>query len=180
MKIAIHQPNFFPHLNFFKKMEMADYFVFLTHCQFEKNNYQNRFQMDEKWYTMSVGKKKELISQKKYVNYLKDWITIKRRLPYIKLDVFDDCINGNLAETNMRIIQKIRNRLDINTHLVEDKITESTGTERLIEICKYYGANEYISGPSGKDYMDLELFEAQGIKVTFQEKTASLPILKAI
>ena len=37
MILAIHQPNFFPWWPYFEKIEQADMFVFLTHCQFEKN-----------------------------------------------------------------------------------------------------------------------------------------------
>ena len=56
MKIAIHQPNFMPWYPFFQKVESADIFVILSNCQFEKNNFQNRFNIDDRWYTMSTNK----------------------------------------------------------------------------------------------------------------------------
>ena len=43
MTITIHQPNFMPWYPFFEKIQQADIFVLLGHCQFEKNGFQNRF-----------------------------------------------------------------------------------------------------------------------------------------
>jgi hypothetical protein len=42
-------------------------------------------------------------------------------------------------------------------------------TWRIIQICKEVGADTYLSGPSGRDYMDLSLFKKAGIAVDFQE-----------
>ncbi len=56
MIISIHQPNFMPWNPFFEKIQQSDMFVCLTQCQFEKNGYQNRFNFNDKWYTMSVKK----------------------------------------------------------------------------------------------------------------------------
>ena len=56
MVISIHQPNFFPWYPFFQKMEMSDKFIILSNCQFEKNGFQNRFNLDSNWHTMSTFK----------------------------------------------------------------------------------------------------------------------------
>ena len=61
MKLAIHQPNFMPWYPFFQKIQQADIFVILQNCQFEKNNFQNRFNVDNQWYTMRVTKTMENI-----------------------------------------------------------------------------------------------------------------------
>ena len=42
MKITIHQPEHFPYMGFFQKMESADLFVILDDVQYTKNNFQNR------------------------------------------------------------------------------------------------------------------------------------------
>ena len=68
MIITIHQPNFFPYYPFFQKMEEADIFVILTYCQFEKNNFQNRYNKDSKWYVMCVNKGLDPIYTKTYLN----------------------------------------------------------------------------------------------------------------
>ena len=39
MKIAIHQPEHFPYMGFFQKMEKADMFIILDDVQYTKNNF---------------------------------------------------------------------------------------------------------------------------------------------
>ena len=80
MVISIHQPNFMPWYPFFQKIQKCDKFVILTHCQFEKNGYQNRFNFNDDWYTMSVKKGLEPIKDKIYLNPKNDWDRIKNRL----------------------------------------------------------------------------------------------------
>jgi hypothetical protein len=173
MIITIHQPNFFPYYPFFQKMDDADIFVILTHCQFEKNNFQNRFNKDSKWYTMCVNKGLDPIYTKIYLSPEKDWKRIKDMLPEYKdvLNLFDDCVDSNLSKMNSNIILKIKNLLNIKTKIVFDYSTELKGTERLVDICIKNNATTYISGISGSKYMDLKLFSEKNIKVVFQDET---------
>ena len=184
MKVSIHQPNFMPWLPFFKKIEMVDKFVILQNCQFEKNNFQNRFNIGDKWHTLSTNRGLEPIINKKYVNHIKDWLKIKNNLKEYKevLDVFDDCITENLSETNSKIIKKVCNILDIKTEIVFDYPTDLKSTERLIDICVKHGATEYVAGSSGKKYMDIKLFEDRNINVSFQStnKEDMIPIVEVL
>lgn len=180
MTISIHQPNFFPHEPFFEKMKRADRFVLLTHCQFEKNNYQNRFRMYDHWHTMRVAHGMKPICDKEYIDPVKDWNLIKHHLPKFNLKGFDVAMGKNLSHTNTVIIRMISQLLGIETEIVEDAPTTLKGTARLVDICKQQGADTYLSGPSGESYMDLKLFDEAGIKVVFQEKLASRPIIEAL
>ena len=64
MIVSIHQPNFMPWYPYFQKMQQADIFVVLENCQFEKNGFQNRFNMNNTWYTMSTTRKLIPINEK--------------------------------------------------------------------------------------------------------------------
>ena len=174
MIISIHQPNFFPWYPFFNKIKQSDIFVILTNCQFEKNNYQNRFNYREKWHTMSVNKGIEPIKDKKYLNHQADWNKIKINLKdkINILSLFDDCISDNLAETNKKIIIKCCDLLNVKTKIVFDYPTDLKSNERLIDLCKFYGADTYLAGSGGKNYMELEKFEKEKIKVIFQDLNA--------
>ena len=180
VRLAIHQPNFFPHYPFFKKMMEVDIFVILSQCQFEKNNFQNRFKHKDKWHTMRVPHGLTPICEKEYIDPFKDWKKIKDSLPDYKIGEFDSCIERNLASTNINIIRKIKKSLGIFTALLEDHPTILTGTARLVDICKTYGATHYLSGSSGINYMDLELFEREGIKVEYQAQQDSKPIIDVL
>lgn len=176
MIVTIHQPNFMPWYPFFQKMKQADIFILLTHCQFEKNGFQNRFNIDGVWKTMSVHKGLRAINEKKYVNAAHDWNKIKMSLPDYssQLELFDDCISDNLVETNLAIIRKIADTLDIDTEIVLDYNTGSSGTQRLIDLCGYYSANKYIAGIGGKKYLDEALFIEEDIELTYQSETGMI------
>ena len=171
MRVSIHQPNFVPWYPFFQKIKEVDIFVILKECQFEKNGYQNRFNFNDKWYTMSVKKGLEPIRDKVYIDPKNSWDKIKNSLPEYKsiLNECDKCISESLLETNYCIIDKFCNMLDIDTLLEIDYPTHLKSTNRLVDICVQYGATEYLSGTGGKDYLDVKLFNDNGIKVLFQE-----------
>jgi len=60
--------------------------------------------------------------------------------------------------------------LGIKTKIVFDYPTDLKGTDRLVDICKHYGATKYLSGISGKDYLDRSLFADHKIELEFQDE----------
>lgn len=178
MIVSIHQPAFIPWLPFFEKIRQSDVFIFLTHCQFQKNNYQNRFFYSDKWNTMSVNRGLDPIVDKKYVSFERDWNKIKVNNPSKKkiLERFDNFICDSLVDTNTRIIEDIARVLDIKTKILHDESTDLMSTDRLVWLCKQVGAKKYIAGASGKDYMDLDAFHSSGIEIIFQEYPADKKI----
>tara|TARA_R110000851_G_scaffold64810_1_gene147345 strand:- start:968 stop:1525 length:558 start_codon:yes stop_codon:yes gene_type:complete len=182
MKIAIHQPNFLPWYPYFQKIEQADKFVLLGNCQFEKNNFQNRFHIDNIWYTMSTRKGNRPINTKEYILPEGDWNKIKSKLPQYKdtLDSLDECISSDLFLTNVCIIKTLAKMLKCNTEILLDYPTELKSTERLVDICLHYGATEYISGQGAREYLDLELFNKHNITVSFQQDTRKVQTLEVI
>lgn len=184
MVISIHQPNFFPWYPFFQKMEMSDKFIILSNCQFEKNGFQNRFNLDSNWHTMSTFKGLVNINEKKYVKPFNDWSKLKSNLSEYKdiLSYFDDCISEDLTDTNFKIIKKSAELLKINCEIIMDTPTNYTSTERLVELCKINGGTKYVSGISGKNYLDLDLFKKHNIEIVFQDenKMERIPLLKKL
>jgi len=162
-----------PWYPFFQKMNQSDIFVVLTHCQYEKNGFQNRFNVDNVWKTMSVYRGLQPIKEKKYVNAERDWNKIKMSLPHYssQLKIFDDCISNDLTETNIAIIRKIAHYLNIDTKIVVDHETNTLGTQRLVDLCTNYSADKYIAGTSGKKYLEEKLFVEQNIKLTYQKES---------
>jgi len=169
MVISIHQPNFVPRAAFFEKIRQSDLFIILGHCQFEKNNYQNRFFADDRWHTMSVASGNIPIVDKRYLHPQKDWKKITDR--YNKLNEFNDLISHDLWRTNSSIIVRACHHLGIKTPILYDYPTELKGTERLVDICVKHGATKYLSGAGGKKYLDLKLFDTYKIEVIFQDET---------
>jgi hypothetical protein len=174
MIVSIHQPNFIPWIPFFEKIRESDVFVLLGNCQFEKNGFQNRFDINESWITMPVNKKTSSIRDKKYIDPEYNWNKIKKTLKNIKfLDDLDKFIGDNLFETNSEIIKYICKKLSIEVKLEEDFPTNKTGSERLLEICEHFGAKKYLSGPSGRKYLDEFIFKEKNIDVIYFDSSKS-------
>ncbi len=130
---------------------------------------------------MSVNKGLKPIIDKRYITPQKDWNKIKNNLKEYShiLDEFDDCIGESLANTNVKIIKKICDTLGITTKIVIDYQTELKKTERLVDICESLGATEYLSGPSGRKYLDLSSFP-DNMKVSYQENQTRKPTLEIL
>ena len=72
--------------------------------------------------------------------------------------------------------------MDIKTKIVSDIETDLKGTTRLVEICRSMNATTYISGKSGKSYMDVDMFSRNNIDLIFQDDRDMIkkPILEVI
>lgn len=181
MKIlTAHQPNLCPYGGMLEKIEQADICVLLGYVQFNYQLYQNRFRADSNWFTMSVVREHgfQLIRQKKYLNPDRDWSVIKRLWP--KLDIFDQHVSTNLWAMNTGIIEQSMKIFNIKTELVSDYETHLKSTDRLIDLCKTFGADRYLSGPSGKRYLNEEAFDMAGIQLKFHEVTDKRPLVDMI
>ena len=143
MILAAHQATLIPWLPYFRKMQLCDKFVMMIHCQFEKNSYLNRFKYKEKWITSPVNGGNDLILNKSYVT------------------------GKSLWKTNGKLIIGFADLIGIDTSkVVMDFPTEKTGTERIIELCKKYECDEYMTNPEAEEkYLDVELINKEGIKI---------------
>lgn len=181
MIVGVHQPSFFSYAGVIDKIRRSDRFVILANAQFSPGNYHNRFGLDGKWHTLSVHKSLRPLIEMCYLAPDADWERIKRRLPAYAdiLAGFDDCIGEGLVGTNVAILRRLCAILGIRTEIVMDYATDLRATERLVDLCRHYGATTYLSGASGPKYMDIQQFKAAGIAVEVQD-SATTPKQAAI
>ncbi len=172
MILSAHQPNFMPWSSYFEKLFRCDVFVSLDHAQFVKGNYHNRFKHRERWYTMPVRAGIRPISQCTYSNPTEDWAALKRKLPDFGevLSLFDDTLSASVADTNFSIIERALS-LSLRTKpvIAREGQSELRGTDRLVALCMEYGAQTYLSGPSGKKYLEVDKFRKNGIELIYFE-----------
>ena len=83
----------------------------------------------------------------------------------IKQDFF------SLADRNIYTNTAIARRLGIKTPVVASSLLGVTSTkeERVLDICRMFGADTYISGNGAKDYQSEADFEAAGIKLMYTD-----------
>ena len=78
-----------------------------------------------------------------------------------------------ICDFNVNFISKCCKYLSINTKLVRASELEVIGkrSELLVNICKKFGATEYISGPTAKVYLedDKHMFEKEKINITYHD-----------
>ena len=181
MKVTIHQPEHFPYEGFFQKMKEADLFVILDNVRFRKNYFQNRNkfinkQGVEEWFGVSVPKKstsmqiKDIVAVDSSINNWRKKVTSKL-LHNFKVDLSKIYEYEKLIDINIASIQWCRSHLGITTPMVfaSELGVEGSKTQLLLDICKKTKAKTYLSGPSGKDYLNLELFKKENIDVEFFE-----------
>ena len=170
MKVAIHQPEHFPYMGFFQKMEAADCFVILDNVKFQgKRHWQNRNLIKLKngedfWLTVPIAKNMYDLKINKVI-LAPDYGWKKKLLKTIKhnlgLDLSMIYDYEKLIDVNMSSINYCREKLNINTPIVFASDIGASGnkSELIYNICKSINASTYISGQGAKDYMDLNIFK---------------------
>ena len=76
-----------------------------------------------------------------------------------------------LSVLNINLAEKMRLALGIETRTVvvsELPAMREDPTDRFIDICRHFGADTYLAGQGGANYMDLARFEKSRIKVVLQ------------
>jgi hypothetical protein len=76
-----------------------------------------------------------------------------------------------LVDLNEAIIRYMLESFSIHTRLVRSSEMNVQGTagDLVLNICREIGADEYLSGVSGRDYLNPEAFEKAGVALSFQE-----------
>lgn len=188
MKAVILQPFYLPWAGYFGMIDAADIFVFADDVQFSEKSWQCRNKIninnDFKWLTVPVNKKfgqkinevgiNSTVTYKnknKILNWKeKQWELIS--LAYSKASHFDEYkkdIYGIynhewdlLCDINIFIIKKISELLNFKTQFLkksEIKGLKGCKVDSIISICNEIGADEYISGPAARDYIDYNEFK---------------------
>ena len=186
MIASIHQPNFFPWMGYFAKMERSDAFVFLDDVEFSAGSYINRVRLlfgeSPGWATCPVERK---AGSKKIKDVMLGndprW---KRKLlsgiqqSYSKAPFLGDClplveemVSGewdSLAAMNIAAIRRIADLLDIKTGFYRQSDLglahkDLAGSRLLAEICVQIGASEYLAGGGAEGYEELDAYEQNNL-----------------
>jgi hypothetical protein len=179
MRITIHQPEHFPYMGFFQKMQAADLFVILDNVNFRKNYFQNRNKFPNKqgrdeWFTVPVNKNSSSLLIKDVIAAPDNgWRKklLKQMKFNFKTDLSDVYESEKLIDINMKSIKFCCEQMGIDIPMVfaSDIVNDLSSSELLVSLCENLNATTYISGPSGRDYLDVELFTEKSIQVEFFE-----------
>lgn len=189
---AIHQPNFFPWLGYFDKMQRADVFVYLDAVSYPRSGSRGwsgrvkiAMQNEARWIGCPIqhGSRSGLIHD---VVIADDWSwrgKFWRALDvnYRKAPNFAQTMamleplifyeTNNLADFNINAIERIRKFIGIGVETLRQSELRTTGasTELLIDITRLVECDTYLCGGGAAEYQEDALFEPAGIRLAYQD-----------
>jgi hypothetical protein len=198
MILTAHQPNYLPWAGYFHKMAQCDFFVFMDTVQYARRSYTARCRYKgadgaAHWLSVPVfktGRYGQSIGEVAVDNQ-EDWQAAHRRTwgsfyakaPYFAaqqglLDLLYGRTWMRLADLNAAAIEALAATMGIAPRLVKLSELNVTGraTDLLVGACRALGADVYLSGPSGRNYLDAAAFADAGIELrytNFQPETHS-------
>jgi hypothetical protein len=191
MLVTIHQPEHLPWPGLLNKVMQVDKFVILDTVQYRKNYFHNRNKICTKggikWLTLPIEKYnhgtliKDILIDR-YDKHFAKWLRVLK-LSYGDFPYYDDIrpaieliygsSDAHLASFNISLIKFMLDYLKIQTKCVLASelclLNPTDATDMLLNICEALGAEKYLSGPSGKNYLDVDRFHSNGIDVIFHE-----------
>lgn len=192
MIVAIHQPNFFPWLGYFDKINRSDIFVFLDDVQFPKKggSWTNRVKLisgnEPRWITATLDRNyhgvrniNEMLYKENEPWREKALNTIflnYKRAPFFEenFPFFEKLINNKnncISEYNTHSILAINEKLGIPSGKIYTSSNLphiGSSNELLISLIKILGGKTYMCGGGADGYQDEVLFNEAGIELKFQ------------
>jgi len=190
MILTAHQPAYLPWLGYFSKIKQADVFIFLDSVQFEKNSFINRNKIQTHqgpiWLSIPVITKDyknksiaelEIDPRQKWASkHLKSIAQNYKKAPHFDrlfpqveaLYQEEHPLLGDLCLAHLKFWLK---ELQIDTQLVRSSTLdiESKKSDLVLDLCRHFEADHYISGALGKDYLEEENFAEHKIGITYQD-----------
>jgi hypothetical protein len=189
--VTMHQPNYLPWIGFFSKVACSDCLVIADTFQYIVNGVinRNKIRTKEGWHylTIPVGRRYDrsricdvpLPADNSW--RIVHWNTIRHS--YISTDFFaayQDFFENlylhhdkleNLAQINEEIILYLLRCFNIKVEIIKvselDANPDLRKTDRIIELLKLVDADLYLSGPSGRNYLEFEKFSQHNLGLKF-------------
>src|ERR1043166_9576480 len=189
MRIVVLQPSYLPWLGYFDQMYKSDVFVVYDDVQYDKNSWRNRNRIKTpqgwQWLTVPVLLKGRNFPLNKDVEINNDLPWASKHLKslaqnYRPAHFFDEVMGALegiftrewkfLIDLNMECISLLKRLLGLEKDLCfasELNIAKVGKTERLVEICRHFGADSFLEGDAGKSYIGESLFSNAGIELEY-------------
>lgn len=187
--LVVLQPGYLPWLGFFDQMRRSDVFVYYDDVQFDKHGWRNRNRIKTPagplWLTVPVlhtglsetrvvdalidGTSKWARTHVKSVRqyYAKAPFTA-RYLP--ELEALLEREWTHIAALDLAVVDLMARWFSLapTIHRSSELGIGGDKSERLLNLCRHFGANRYLSGDAAKDYLDVDLFTRHGVAVEWQ------------
>jgi hypothetical protein len=190
-RVAAIQSSYIPWRGYFDIIGLVDEFILLDEVQYTKRDWRNRNRVKTAqgpiWLTIPVQVKGRYTQRIDEVRVAeadwaeRHWQTL--RLAYAQADQFDSMADQiaalyeqaadleRLSDVNRLFLRGLCPLLQIDTPITRstDYASEGDKSLRLATICEQAGAEEYVSGPSARAYLDESEFASRGIAVRWMD-----------
>jgi len=191
-KLGIIQSSYIPWKGYFDIIHDVDVFIFFDDAQYTIRDWRNRNKIKTnsgtKWLSVPVEKQTSyrtlLICQmqicaeqawqrKHFRSFETNYSKAKYYADYKYLieDFYLDKKWESLSEMNIYMTRKICDVFGITAEFYNSKDFDFDGikTDKLVNMCKHFEADHYLSGPAAKDYIEPEKFEEADIALEYKD-----------
>lgn len=186
--LVVLQPSYLPWLGYFDQLAKADVFVWYDDVQFDKHGWRNRNRIKGPkgpiWLTVPVlhsGRPDQLILDVEIDNRLpwrrKHRSSIEQlyaRAPFLNhlLPELTEMLERpweRLVDLDIATTDWLAAQLSIATPRSRSSLLGIDGdrNDRLLNLCRHFGATRYLTGDAARDYLDVPRFEAIGVEVVW-------------
>ncbi len=191
MIVSIMQPAYLPWLGYFHRLSLSDVHIILDSVPASKGDYFNRNRIRTAngwiWLTVPMHGNNDRMTQPIFelkANPLqrwahKHWRSIENsygRSPYFEryAPAIADVLSNppeSIEELCTRLLPVLLNAFDIHPQFVysRDLDVAATKSDLVLQLCRRTEADTYVSGPFGRDYLDLAAFARERIAVRFHD-----------
>ncbi len=187
--VVISQPRFFPGMHYLDRMMRCDWFVVFDTVQFNPRHEENRARLKgpqgPQWLTVPVHKQsREQRIRETRVNYDQPWQQdAVRTLQHLygktafyarhhqAVEAVLTAGHAMLTDLDIASWQPALDLLRPSCRFVRasELPVEGHGPGLLLDICRHLGADTYLSGGFGREYLDTSAFTAAGVEVRFHD-----------
>ena len=187
--VVVLQPGYLPWLGFFDQLRRADVFVYYDDVQYDKHGWRNRNRIKTQdgplWLTVPVRHAGEGMPRILDVEIdgrspwaRKHMASIRQayaRAPFLSRYVspLEELLSkrwDRLVDLDIACVALLAEWFGVSCRIERSSALGIGGerTERLVNICRHFGASTYVSGDAAESYLEIPLFEAHGIRVEWQ------------
>jgi hypothetical protein len=187
--MVVLQPGYLPWLGFFDQMRRCDIFVYYDDVQFDKNGWRNRNRIKTAqgplWLTVPVLQAARMgqricdveVDQGRWtIKHLRAIAQSYAKAPYLQLyypelEALLQRHWAKLVDLDLALTEAMCRWLRLERQIMRASELGISGaqSERLLNICRHFGADRYVSGAAAREYLDVGLFAAAGIEVEWQD-----------
>lgn len=190
MRVGIIQSCYVPWRGFFDFIDSVDLFIIFDDVAYPiGRSWRSRNQVKTRdglrWVTVPVSSETSRgpIDEVLIADGAKPWREEHAQLllqslngaPYLQeaMEIWKEGVgvgDRHLSALNTRLIHLVCQYLRIKTPIVQSREYGAQGvkTSRLVDLCRKVGATTYLSGPTGKGYIEEELFAEAGIALEYK------------